>query len=81
LLAAQEDPVEVEMLCTELKQRRPRQRIALLVGAPGYVREIGGERKGVGHADRDSTPRSMIGPTRLQLTQWHAMMERLLAAR
>lgn len=74
LIAAQENSEEVAGLCSEFKKSKPRQRVALLVGAPQYVREIGRQRK-----ETQPSPSLAIG-TQTQTTHWHVMMERLLAA-
>lgn len=75
LIAAEENSEEVAALCSELKKSKPEQRIALLVGAPHYVREVGPKR-----TETQPSPRLVIGTTQTQATQWHVMMERLLAA-
>jgi CheY-like chemotaxis protein len=41
LLAAAEDSAEALTLSRQIRKRKPRQRIALLVGAPTYIRELG----------------------------------------
>jgi len=40
-LLAAEDSEEATMLSNELKKSKARQRVALLVGAPEYIREMG----------------------------------------
>ena len=75
LIAAEENSEEAAALCSELKKSKPKQRIALLVGAPQYIREIGRQR-----TENQPSPRLAIGTTQTQATQWHVMMERLLAA-
>lgn len=79
LLAAQENSDEATGLCSELRGNKPRLRIALLVGAPQYVQEVGGGRKDATPAHAPRAPRPVIGPTHTEPTQWHAMIERLLA--
>ena len=76
LIAAHENSDEATSLCSELKKSRPKQRIALLVGAPQYIREIGRKR-----TETQPSPRLAFGRTQTQATHWHVMMERLLAAR
>src|SRR6266567_7419180 len=44
LLAARENSEEAVVLCSEFKKSRPQQRIALLVGPPQYVKEIGSSK-------------------------------------
>jgi response regulator RpfG family c-di-GMP phosphodiesterase len=80
LIAAEENSEEAAALCSELKKSKPKQRIALLVGAPQYVRKIGRKRDETQPADARSAPPPAIGTTQTQVTQWHVMMERLLAA-
>ena len=80
LLSAQENSDEAAVLCSELNKSKPRQRIALLVGAPQYVREVGRKRREAPPADAPLAPRLVIGTIHTQPTQWHAMMERLLVA-
>lgn len=75
LLAAQENSEEAAALCSELRKSKPKQRIALLVGAPKYIGEIGRKR-----TETQPSPRLVIGSTQTPATQWHVMMERLLAA-
>ena len=75
LIAAEENSEEAAVLCSELKKRKPKQRIALLVGAPQYITEIGRKR-----TETQPSPSLVIGTTQTQATQWHVMMERLLAA-
>src|SRR5271169_3543842 len=41
LLAAQENSEEMMLYSAAIRQAKPRQRIALLVGPPGYIRELG----------------------------------------
>jgi len=79
LFAAEEDSDEVILLCSELKRSKPRQRIALLVGAPQYVREVGRKGKNPQPADTAPAPGVAIGATHAQRTQWQGTVE-LLAA-
>jgi len=41
LLATQEDSEEAVQITAQIRKSRPRQRIALLVGPPAYLREVG----------------------------------------
>jgi response regulator RpfG family c-di-GMP phosphodiesterase len=79
LLAAEEDSLETHLLCAELKKGKSR-RIALLVGAPHYVQELGRRRKDAASPEKHLPLTVTIGTTASQPTQWHVMMERLLAA-
>jgi len=79
LLAAEEDSLETHLLCAELKKSKSR-RIALLVGAPNYVQELVRRRKDAASLEKHLPLTVTIGTTAPQPTQWHVMMERLLAA-
>jgi DNA-binding NtrC family response regulator len=79
LLAAEENSQEATALSNELKKRKPRQRVALLVGAPEYIREMGR-----GSAMREATDKHLAPPVaidslRSPRNQWDVMLERLLA--
>jgi len=78
LLAAEQDSQEAALL--ELKKNRPRQRVALLVGAPQFIREIGR-----GHAMSEATGKQLAPPLTISgnerpRSQWQVMLEHLLAA-
>lgn len=81
LLAAAEDSPEAVALPAEIRKHKPRQRIALLVGAPPYIREVGGIPK---RATRVSAPPpsifapKLVGPR--QQPQWQEMIHRLLGS-
>ena len=80
LLAAEENSEEATLRSNELKKSKRRQRMALLIGAPEYIREIGREGATRKAAEEQLAPIVAIdndGPTR---NQWHIMLERLLAA-
>ena len=79
LFAAQENSIEASVLCAELRRRRPRQRIALLVGAPHYLREVGGNAGSTNRADKPRTARLVIHDSYQRPTHWQLMMEHLLA--
>lgn len=80
LLAAEENSEEAALVCDELRKSKRRQRIALLVGAPQYVREVSSKRTASQFADTLSTPRLVFNATQAQPTRWRVMIERLLAA-
>jgi hypothetical protein len=80
LLAAEEHSEEAELLCGELRKSKPRQRIALLVGAPQYVCEVGRKHTNVQSIQAAPMPKLEIGSTREQRTRWQGTVERLLAA-
>lgn len=81
LLAAAEDSPEAVALPAEIRRHKPRQRIALLVGAPTYIREVGGIPK---RATRVSAPPPSIFAAGLvglrQQPPWQAMIHRLLSS-
>lgn len=82
LLAAPEDSPEAVALPAQIRKSKPRQRIGLLVGAPTYVREVGGIPKRV---TRVSTPPEssfapeFVVPLRSQ-PQWQEIVQRLLGS-
>jgi CheY-like chemotaxis protein len=80
LLAAAEHSEEAELLCGELRKSKPRQRIALLVGAPQYVCEVGRKHTNVLSIQVPSMRKLELGSTPAQRTQWQGTVERLLAA-
>jgi DNA-binding NtrC family response regulator len=80
LLAAEENSEEAAMLSNELKKSKARQRVALLVGAPEYIREMGREHAVRGAMDKQPGPRFAISSTGSPRSQWQVMLERLLAA-
>ena len=79
LLAAEANSLEAHMLCAELKKGKSR-RIALLVGAPQYLQELGRQRKDGDSPEKHLAPSLVIGTTEPHCTQWRVMRERLLAA-
>jgi len=80
LLAAEADSEQATRLCQEVEKIRPQQRIALLVGAPDYVREVSRKRP----RTRPSRPRLVTRPAMdsraPQPTHWLVMLDRFLAA-
>jgi response regulator RpfG family c-di-GMP phosphodiesterase len=79
LLAAAENSPEAVALPLQIRKSKPRQRIGLLVGAPTYVREVGGIPKRV---VRMSPPPPLSFTPELVQTQsslhWQAMIHRLI---
>lgn len=83
LLAAQENPLEAMTLADQIRRSKPRQRIALLVGAPTYIREVGGIPK--------RTPRTApMPPSSFAASvieeassrpQWQEMIQRMMSGR
>lgn len=80
LLAAEENSQEAALICEQLAKCRPRQRIAILVGAPHYVRELGRKRRGARPGQPTDRPSVMADMAPTQPTQWHVMLEHFLAA-
>lgn len=78
LVAAEGDSEVSATACVELKKHKPKQRIALLVGAPQFVREVGREARKAQLLATAPAPRLAIGASHSRPTQWRAMMERLL---
>ncbi len=81
LLAAAEDSPEAIALPAEIRKSRPRQRIGLLVGAPAYIREVGGIPKRVTRLS--VPPPSSFSPELIGLQhqpQWQKMIHRLLGS-
>ena len=79
LLAAEEDSEEATLFSSELKKSKRRQRGALLVGAPEYIREIGRKAATRRAAGEELSPIVAIDKDAPPPNQWHAMLERLLA--
>jgi hypothetical protein len=80
LLAADQHSGEASRICGELLKASPRQRIALLVGPPKYLLEIG-FRKGQVPSDHVSSGRRLhLVEPQPQPTQWRVLMDRLLVA-
>lgn len=79
LFAAEEHSEEAALLCGELRKSKPKQRIALLVGAPQFVREVGKKCKEQPPAVAEITPFKIETPAS-QSTQWQGSVNRLLAA-
>lgn len=79
LLAAEQDSQEVALLSRELTRCKPRQRIALLVGAPHYLREVGREPRDPDPANRLPAPGLLAETMQPQPTYWQVMMHHLLA--
>jgi len=81
LLAAAENSPEAMTLPIEIRRSRPRQRIGLLVGAPTYIREIGGIPQ---RPPRISPPApSSFAPPIMGLEsrpQWQAMIHPLIGS-
>jgi hypothetical protein len=79
LLAGDHHSEEASLICDELRKVAPRQRVAVLVGPPKYLSEIGVQRR------RPTCPR-INSQRKLQLveapqaTQWQALFDRLIVA-
>jgi len=74
LLAAEEHSEEAILLCERARKSKPRQRVALLVGPPHYVREVGCEA--ARRPSQTPVPAARTTSTVFtQPTQWQAMLE------
>jgi response regulator RpfG family c-di-GMP phosphodiesterase len=81
LLAAAEDSPEAVALPLQIRKIKPRQRIGLLVGAPNYVREVGGIPKRV--VRTDAPPPLSFTPPLVQMQSgmhWQEMIQRLIGS-
>ena len=80
LLAAEEDSEEAALLSNELRKNRHRQRVALLIGAPEYIREMEPNQAMPEATGIQLPPTLAISRTGRPRSQWQLMVERLLAA-
>lgn len=81
LLAVAEGSPEAVALPAEIRKSKPRQRIGLLVGAPAYIREVGGIPKRIARVS--APPPSSFAPELAGLQhqpQWQEMIDRLLGS-
>jgi DNA-binding NtrC family response regulator len=76
LLAAQQNSQEAVLLSAELKKWKPRQRMALFVGAPEYIHEVGRNAPDSVATRRSTT---VINNGETPHSHWHLMLECLLA--
>ena len=79
LLAAPEHSEEAIALPDQIRKNKPRQRIALLVGAPHYIREVGGIPKRLPRASPMppiSLAASLVEAAR---PQWQQMVEHIMS--
>lgn len=80
VLLTKEHAEEVLLICQELRKITPRQRLAIFVGPPLYVRELGRAQKRP-RQPALSFPRNRETPEPASpLTHWGRMLEELLAA-
>ena len=79
LLAAQENPEEALAVCAQIREIKPRQRIALLVGPPAFIRELGGKRKKA-ESIREvlPSPAAEIPSEPVSAPQWQETVRRLV---
>jgi hypothetical protein len=80
LLAAEKNSEEAALLSHELGNSKPRQRLALLVGAPQYVCEVGHKRSDRQSADKSLVSSQVPGRAQPEPSQRQLMMDRLSAA-
>jgi hypothetical protein len=79
LLAADGDP-DAARISRELWKVSPRQRIALFVGPPKYLQEIGARQSRSASQPNRFARRLHLVDAQPQATQWRAFLDRLLAA-
>ena len=79
LLAAAETSEQTVLLSNELRKIRPRQRIAVFVGAPEYIREFGREEPPE-PTEKQQRPRLLLATTDSQPNQWRMTLQHLLVA-
>lgn len=79
LLATRKDSPEALVLPDLIRKHKPRQRIALLVGAPSYIEEVGGIPKRAVRINAPPpslfTPELMVAQPR---PQWQQMIQRIV---
>jgi CheY-like chemotaxis protein len=84
LLAAQENSEEAVAVSARIRQINPRQRIALLVGPPAFIRELGGRRRKAASISRISPSRVSRKPSlpvsvpHASSPQWQEMIRKLV---
>lgn len=77
-LAPDHASAEASLVCDELRKVSPRQRVAMFIGPPRYVRELGvRERQPIG--GQTSLRRPPLVELPAQRSLWSILMERLLA--
>jgi len=70
---------EVTMLSTEMRRIKPKQRIALLVGPPAYIRELGKSKPQPASLDfSDAATAPTTPPADGSTAQWQATVHRLV---
>jgi len=78
LLAALEHSPEAAALSEKVRRLRPRQRIALLVGAPAFIREVGGIPRRIPRLAPLLT--TSLLPVEEARPQWQEMVLRMISS-
>jgi len=78
LLAAAENSEAALSFSAAIRENKPRQRIGLLVGPPGYIRELGGVRKKMASAVAPSPAQDESRPTGHAAPQWQETVRKLV---
>ena len=85
LLAAPANSEAAAAVCSRIRHIHPQQRIALLVGPPAFIRELGGRRRKVSSIRKISPSRARENPSGLVSAphayspQWQEMIRKLVA--
>jgi len=79
LMSALENSEEAALLAAKVRATRPHQRLALLVGPPAYLREIGNRGASLSNVVPGQPAVPPTSPSAHGYgPQWHAMMERIM---
>jgi CheY-like chemotaxis protein len=85
LLAAPANSEAAAAVCSRIRHINPEQRIALLVGPPAFIQELGGRRRKVASIGRISPSRAWENPSapvpapHASSPQWQEMIRKLVA--
>jgi len=85
LLAAPANSEAAATVCSRIRDIHPQQRVALLVGPPAFIRELGGRRRKVASIGTTSPSRAWENPSvsvsapHAYSPQWQEMIRRLVA--
>jgi hypothetical protein len=80
LLATPEDCAEGAQITAQIRESKPRQRIALLVGPPAYIKEVGRPARKPQRVTRDShQPTVAPDGERVASPQWQLMVQKVVS--
>jgi len=85
LLAAPENSEEAAVASAQIRQINPRQRIALLVGPPVFIRELSGKRKKAASIGENAPSRAVenhsepVSSPLASTPQWQEMIQKLVS--